>query len=236
MPSDREECELLGPVALTVQCVLGLLSMSSLLYKRMNEGPVKRPFKIWVFDVSKQVIGASFIHILNLVLSIISKIKLISSLSIKKPKWSDDNPCDYYFLNILFDTTIGIPILFFFITLITKILIRFNVRGVKSGEYDTPPKLVNYFKQLIIYLCSLGLMKVSIYYITMCFPILVKTAIWLLSIFDKYPNTQITFVLLIFPLIMNAFQYYVVDNLIQSHSYYKVNKLIHEEEEGYGSV
>lgn len=223
---DDDKCQLLGPVGLSVQGLLGMLAIGSLVWKRYYEYPHRRPWIIWIYDVSKQVIGASFIHVLNLFLSIISKlkVKILFIEMIKKPKEIGDNPCDYYFLNLLFDTTIGIPILYFFILLLSKLIVKCHVDGIKSGEYGNPPKFTNYLKQLFIYLVSLALMKMAIYLILISFPILVRLAVWALSYFDDYPNVQVGFVLLIFPLVMNVFQYYVVDNLIQSKAYYVSNK------------
>lgn len=223
---DNNDCELLGPFALVIQGCLGLLALGSLVWKRYHEHPHRRPWIIWFYDVSKQVFGASLVHILNLFLSIL-RLKL-STMIMKRQQQQEDNddPCDYYFLNILFDTTIGIPILYIFITLISICFSSFGIKGIRSGEYGNPPLLKNYLKQLIIYMLSLSMMKITIYYIMINIPILVKLAIWLLSRLDNYPNLQVSFVLLIFPLIMNTFQYYVVDNLIQSRKYYAVNKLV----------
>lgn len=235
---DQGKCELLGPIALFVQGLLGVLAISSLVWKRYHEWPNRRPWRIWIYDVSKQVIGASFIHVINLVLSILSKLRPGVHLAVssqlkpllKKPSIISDNPCDYYFLNILFDTTIGIPVLYFFIVVLTELLRRVGIQGVRSGEYGEPPKFWNYVKQLTIYLLALGLMKVGIYIIVVVFPVLVHIAVWLLARLDPYPNVQVTFVLLVFPLVMNIFQYYVVDNLIQSPQFYCANKLLHEQE------
>lgn len=101
---------------------MAVLTMGSLVWKRYHERPHRRPWRIWMYDVSKQVIGASFVHITNLFLSIISKIRLHVFTVKGNPKRICDNPCDYYFLNLLFDTTIGIPILYFFIVGITGVL------------------------------------------------------------------------------------------------------------------
>lgn len=227
MSGDSGKCELLGPVGLTVQGVMGILAIGSLVWKRYHEHPHRRPWKIWFYDVSKQVIGASFVHMLNLFLSIISKLKIRFAIS-KSPNKICDNPCDYYFLNLLFDTTVGIPILYLFITSITHFLARVAVQGVTSGEYGNPPRMAHYFKQLLVYLASLGLMKGSIYLLLISFPVVVRLAIWLLSRLDNYPDLQVGFVLLVFPLVMNTFQYYVVDSLIQSPEYYMNNKRMHE--------
>lgn len=232
--NEDDKCELLGPFALFVQGVMGVLVVGSLVWKRYHEYPNRRPWKIWLFDVSKQVIGASFVHILNLFISIISKLapKILSMESaasgdddgvVNAMKKIVDNPCDYYFLNLLFDTTVGIPILYMFILLITGLGGKLQIQGLQSGEYGSPPRWASYMRQLVIYLVALGLMKIGIYLTMVMFPVLVTIAIWMLSRLDKYPNVQEGFVLLVFPLIMNVFQYYIVDNLIQGQEYYVYN-------------
>lgn len=219
------KCELLGPFALVVQGLLGVLALGSLVWKRYHEHPHRRPWIIWFFDVSKQVFGTLLLHVLNLFLSMIRlKIGLVTTTK----KNICDNPCDYYFLNILFDTTIGIPVLYFFIWSISGTCLLLGLTGIESGEYGSPPRVANYVKQLAIYMMSLSMMKSSIYALMVSFPILVRLAVWLLSRLDKYPDLQVGFVLLVFPLVMNVFQYYVVDNLIQSRKYYATNKLVHQ--------
>lgn len=217
------KCELLGPFALLVQALLGVLALGSLVWKRYHEHPHRRPWVIWFFDVSKQVFGALLLHVLNLFLSM---IRLKIGIATKKKVC--DNPCDYYFLNILFDTTIGIPVLYFFIWAISGGCILAGLTGIQSGEYGSPPRVTSYVKQLVIYMISLSMMKSSIYAIMVSFPILTTIAVWALSRLDKYPNLQVGFVLLVFPLVMNVFQYYVVDNLIQSRKYYATNKMVQQ--------
>lgn len=219
-----------------VQFIMGVMALSSLVWKRYHEHPHRRPWIIWFYDVSKQVLGALMIHVLNLFASILrATVHSFIMIIISDDNDNDNNdndscssPCDYYFLNILFDTTIGIPILYFFICCITEILKRGKITGIESGEYGNPPNFQNYFKQFSIYILSLILTKFSIYIIMVIFPIVADIADWLLSGLDKYPDLQISFVLLIFPMIMNVFQYYVIDNLIQSKEYYVVNKQVQE--------
>jgi hypothetical protein len=77
-----------------VQGLLGLLVILSLVYKRHRESP-KRPWKIWLFDVAKQLAGQMFVHGVNLLISgVVAKIE-------------SGNACVLYFLNILIDTTLG---------------------------------------------------------------------------------------------------------------------------------
>lgn len=77
-----------------VQALLGVFVILSLVYKRHREKPM-RPWKIWCFDVSKQIAGQMFLHGLNV---------LISDLGAHR---AAGNPCSVYILNILVDTTFG---------------------------------------------------------------------------------------------------------------------------------
>ena len=47
------------------QAILGMLCLSSLLIKRFYEYPIRRTWPVWIFDVSKQLIGAlEFIYLM----------------------------------------------------------------------------------------------------------------------------------------------------------------------------
>lgn len=108
------ECHLLGPFALFVQGALGIMALLSLVYKRWRESP-KRPWTIWFFDVSKQVVGSVLVHILNLLMSMVGAGDIehapqtAASKSGGDAQVSDDggksapNPCSYYLLNLLID-------------------------------------------------------------------------------------------------------------------------------------
>lgn len=116
------ECHLLGPFALLVQGALGIMALLSLVYKRWRETP-KRPWKIWFFDVSKQVVGSVLVHVLNLVMSMLGAgdIEHASQTAVGKSGSgsggdaqaeqaggrSTPNPCSYYLLNLLIDVSIA---------------------------------------------------------------------------------------------------------------------------------
>ena len=102
------ECELLGPFALLIQGALGLLALSSLVWKRYRERP-QRPIKVWAFDASKQVVGTLLLHVANLLMSMLSA----GQFSVK-PKVAEDpgedsplNPCSFYLLNLAIDVSIS---------------------------------------------------------------------------------------------------------------------------------
>lgn len=101
------ECRLLGPFALFVQAGLGVLALSSLVFKRWRERP-RRPMKVWFFDVSKQVVGSVLLHLLNVLMSMVSSEdyqltgspKQVGDTGGKQP-----NPCSFYLINIAVDVS-----------------------------------------------------------------------------------------------------------------------------------
>ncbi|KAK9484816.1 vacuolar membrane protein-domain-containing protein [Lipomyces starkeyi] len=201
------QCQLLGPFALLVQGAMGGLAVLSLVYKRYQEHP-RRPVIVWVFDVSKQILGAGGIHVINLFLAI------LSSTNEEDPS---SNPCNWYFLNILLDTTIGVPILWFFLSTIGKLVLQVGIIGARSGEYGHPPKFSWFLKQAVIYFLGLSCMKFVVYVLLTVLPFWDDLAGFLLSWTRGHDKVEVSFVMLIFPLIMNMVQYYLVDSIIKSH-------------------
>uniref|UniRef100_A0A060T2D2 ARAD1C27874p n=1 Tax=Blastobotrys adeninivorans TaxID=409370 RepID=A0A060T2D2_BLAAD len=204
-------CELLGPFALVVQGSLGLIAVLSLVVKRNYEHP-PRPWWIWFFDVLKQVIGAGCLHFLNLLQSIIFSNSGEPDL--------DKNPCTWYFLNVLLDTTIGVPVLWFFLYFVHSAAYRFGVRQIVSGQYGHPPKWIPFFKQALLYLVALVSMKLLLYLFVWWMPMIDDLGNFLISWSNFDARVQVAFVVLIFPLIMNTLQYYLVDSIIQSPEYH----------------
>ncbi|ODQ64715.1 hypothetical protein NADFUDRAFT_47317 [Nadsonia fulvescens var. elongata DSM 6958] len=217
---DGGSCQLLGPFALLVQASMGLIAVSTLVIKRHREHP-PRPWKIWFFDVSKQVMGAGTLHMVNLLLSI------ISSNNNKDLPDSSDNPCDWYFLNILWDTTLGIPLLWFFLYWIQHFANSLKIQGIISGQYGYPPKWSAYFKQAALFLFAMILMKIVIYIVFQYLPWLDDVAKYLLSWTYFNPHLQIGFVVFVFPMIMNTLQYYLVDTIIKSPEYNTQKVYVH---------
>lgn len=69
-----KSCSLVGPVALVVQALMAVIVIASLLVKRQYEGNQRngirrRKWKVWMYDVGKQLIGQSLIHGSNLLVS-----------------------------------------------------------------------------------------------------------------------------------------------------------------------
>ena len=61
---------MIGFLGIVIQLGLGVLSFSVLIIKRLRENP-KRPWKIWIFDTSKQLFSQVLAHFINLTISIL---------------------------------------------------------------------------------------------------------------------------------------------------------------------
>jgi len=206
IPIDRKSCSLLGPTALLVQGLMGILVILALVYKRHRE-PRKRPWRIWFFDVSKQVFGQAFVHSLNL---LISGLGAIHSSRGK-------NACVFYFFNVLIDTTLGVAIIYGLLHLVNYILInKFQLKGFMSGEYGSPPSWLNWARQTVVYAVVLTAMKLMVIAILAIWPGLIDVGAWLLGWTGNGGNFQIIFVMGIFPIVMNIVQFWIIDTIVKA--------------------
>ncbi|KAL8370565.1 hypothetical protein RB595_000778 [Gaeumannomyces hyphopodioides] len=232
------ECRLLGPFALIVQLALGGLALMSLVYKRWRERP-QRPVKIWFFDVSKQVFGSVLVHMANVFMSMLTSGRL--SIKLDPPATAGaevirrlvgrghdgdqgyvPNPCSWYLLNLGIDTTLGIPILILLLRITTKLVAQTPLgqppESIQSGNYGSPPRALWWLKQSIIYFCGLFGMKVCVLIIFVLFPWISHVGDWALGWTEGNEKLQIVFVMMLFPLIMNAMQYYIIDSFIKKQT------------------
>jgi len=232
--SDNGKCHLLGQLAILVQGALGMLALLALVFKRSRERP-QRPIKVWFFDVSKQVVGSVLVHIANLLMSMLSSgqftVKLEVSTVAERAatlvarivdadgKYSP-NPCSFYLLNLAIDTTIGIPILIILLRILTAGFLLTPVgsppESIASGNYGNPPRAWWWVKQSMIYFMGLMGMKICVLIIFLVLPWISRVGDWALGWTEGNAALQVTFVMLIFPVIMNATQYYIIDSFIQN--------------------
>ncbi|KAI0136489.1 FK506-binding protein 2 precursor [Xylariales sp. AK1849] len=223
------ECRLLGSFALLVQLALGGLALLVLVYKRWRERP-QRPLKIWSFDVSKQVFGSVLVHMANVFMSMLTsgrfsiKLEPMNVQTVGRLLRRDDdgytpNPCSFYLLNLAIDTTLGIPILIILLRVITA-LVSYTPMGkpaesIQSGNYGNPPNPWWWLKQSVIYFCGLFGMKICVLVLFLLLPWISRIGDWALGWTDGNERLQIVFVMMLFPLIMNALQYYIIDGFIK---------------------
>ncbi|KAL8780038.1 MAG: hypothetical protein Q9203_002401 [Teloschistes exilis] len=211
------ECQLLGEASIFIQGALGGLALLSLVYKRWRERP-QRPLKIWFFDVSKQVVGSVLLHIANLLMSMLSSGQLTVTPKTETGEYRA-NPCSFYLLNLAIDTTLGILIL---IILLRLLAFAFSLtplgkppESIQSGNYGRPAKVSWWLKQSFIYFLGLLGMKACVFGIFQLCPWIVRVGDWALKWTKGNKTVQVFFVMLFFPVVMNALQYYIIDGFIK---------------------
>lgn len=70
----------------------------------------------------------------------------------------------------------------------------------------------------MIYFCGLFGMKICVLIIFLVFPWISRAGDWALGWTEGNERLQIVFVMMLFPLIMNALQYYIIDSFIKQQS------------------
>ncbi|KDN43896.1 hypothetical protein K437DRAFT_257286 [Tilletiaria anomala UBC 951] len=207
-PEVDRNCRLLGPFALVLQGVMGLLVIGSLIYKRNREHP-RRKWKVWILDVTKQMTGQVFVHVLNIILS--------DAVAAHGKR----NPCSLYFLNIIIDTTFGVLIIYITLHWLTYLITEvWGYDGFVSGQYRPAgtrgrPKVEFWFKQLATYLVAILIMKLIVTVLFWLFPFLVVFAKWLINLFGEHQKAQVFFVMAVVPLVMNVIQFWLIDSLLR---------------------
>ncbi|OBZ81367.1 hypothetical protein A0J61_10583 [Choanephora cucurbitarum] len=208
LPDDKG-CKLLDSFAILVQIALVSSALITLFYKRSREHP-QRPVVVWALDVSKQFTGAAVIHFLNLAISYIAG----------RPRdgGPHTNLCVWYFLNVAVDTTVGVAILWTWLHLINAALTQLGVKQLETGRYGSPPSrdmLKPWIKQTCVFVLAESLMKLCVYGMFRHLPFLFSLGEWALSWTDGNYRYQVIFVMLIFPLIMNIVQFWIVDTIVK---------------------
>ncbi|GAA5987938.1 hypothetical protein JCM11641_004587 [Rhodosporidiobolus odoratus] len=199
---DLEQCRLLGPFALVIQGIMGAIVLGSLVLKRMREKP-RRKWKIWLGDVGKQVVGQAFVHASNVAISAF----IASNRS--------DNPCSLYALNILIDTSLGVLLLYYFLRLSTHLMHEYASPTYQTGFYGHPFSLARWAEQAAVYLACLAAMKVVVLLLFWLVPGMEDLVSWSLSWLSS-DEAQVFVVMLVLPLVMNLFQFLMVDSFLKS--------------------
>ncbi|XP_051544877.1 store-operated calcium entry regulator STIMATE-like [Myxocyprinus asiaticus] len=199
MRSEYQGCvdgTLMDGFSVLIQGLLALLAFSTLMLKRYREPVrIRRPWRIWFFDTSKQAIGALFMHFANILLSMLTS----------------EDPCSLYLLNFLLDATLGMLVIWVGVKVVSKIVEHKQLTLLMFGEYGDPPRVVAWLAQCSVYLLIVALEK-SVVTLVLLIPGWTNLEAVVL---DYIPNPQLelTIVMLIVPFIVNSIMFWVVDSL-----------------------
>ena len=124
MPEVSEEtCHLLGWFGVFVQLILFMFSVGALLAKKLMPTE-RRPWRIFLLDISKQLITTGFIHTLNIALS----VYLVTLTDY-------NNGCVWYFINFCMDNLLGIVICYCIFKVIDHFAVANQIEVLKQGVY-----------------------------------------------------------------------------------------------------
>ena len=116
-------------------------------------------------------------------------------------------------------TTLGIPILILWLRVFTygfsKTALGQPPESISSGNYGRPPRALWWLKQCLIYFLGLLAMKACVFLFFKLCPWIVYVGDWALRWTEGNEEVQVFFVMLFFPLVMNALQYYIIDGFIK---------------------
>ncbi|KAJ1831424.1 hypothetical protein LPJ63_004298 [Coemansia sp. RSA 2711] len=200
-------CKLVGGFSIFVQLLVGTLGFSTLIIKRHFERP-RRPWLVWGFDVGKQMISGTIMHMCNL---------LVSALSGGEAGEDATNPCSWYVLNLTLDCTLGVLFVAGYLKLFETIAVRYKITGLESGHYGDPPRWQLFVRQALVFCASMLCMKFTVVIMAALFPFLVAIGDLILKPVQltHSPHFQIIFVMAIWPLVLNIFESWVIDQFIK---------------------
>ncbi|KAJ8381577.1 hypothetical protein SKAU_G00023550 [Synaphobranchus kaupii] len=196
-PHGCDNGALMDRFGVLIQGLLAVVAFSTLMLKRFREpAAIRRPWRIWFYDTSKQAIGALFIHFANVFLSTLTK----------------EDPCSLYLMNFLLDATMGMLVIWVGVKVVSCVVEHKKLSLLTFGEYGDPPQAAAWLGQCGVYLLIMVLEK-CVVSLVLLIPGWTNLQEVLL---DYIPNPQLELVLvmLIVPFFVNAIMFWVVDSLM----------------------
>ncbi|KAJ8384546.1 hypothetical protein AAFF_G00200790 [Aldrovandia affinis] len=196
-PHGCDNGALMDRFGVLIQALLAVVAFSTLMLKRFREpAAIRRPWRIWFYDTSKQAIGALFIHFANVFLSTLTK----------------EDPCSLYLMNFLLDATLGMLVIWAGVKVVSCVVEYKQFTLLAFGEYGDPPQAAAWLGQCAVYLLIMVLEK-CVVSLVLLIPGWTNLQEVLL---DYIPNPQleVVLVMLIVPFFVNAIMFWVVDSLM----------------------
>ena len=211
--TSESKCEMFGGFGFLIQAILGAAAFSILIVKRYVEKP-RRPWKIWFYDVAKQIISSLVLHLFNLIIS-----------AVLSNDENDADACVWYFVTVTLDCTLGAFLSYIFMWLVDGIVSSSELEILKTGLYYEEYmegnkkcyklKWKKYGAQLGVWLVITFIVKIILLImLKICKLFLVNLGGFFLSPFSN-AKVRLVMVMIIFPVILNALYFWVVDNILK---------------------
>ncbi|KRY28444.1 Vacuolar protein sorting-associated protein 11 -like protein, partial [Trichinella spiralis] len=193
---DKEKKNLVDSYGLSIQLILATLAFASLIVKRLLEPKqTRRPWTIWFFDTSKQAVGSSVIHAMNIFLAGVFR----------------GDPCTWYFVSFLLDSTLGLLIIYTGVKLVTAVAsCRKDWSTLRFGEYGDPPQCRPWLHQCLAFVI---LSVIEKFFVTLLLLMRFWKSVREIALSPiRNPKVEVTLVILVFPFLINTIMFWVVDN------------------------
>jgi hypothetical protein len=199
-------CKLLGGTyAIFLQLFIATSALASLIYKReyLDKEP-KRPYNIWLMDVSKQAIAESTLHVYNVAFGILVSAGMENDAS---------DECAFYLMNEVLDTVIGTFFVWMGMEFFQYLGRKYKVKELENtGFYGDPPEVNHYLLQLLTFMVSNLVGKTLITVICLSDPSSVQAiGGFIFNELGLSDEVELTLVMLVFPLLFAVTQMWIID-------------------------
>jgi len=206
------DCALMpkGGFGIFVQGLLFLVSIGVLVLKFKKEGQ-ERTLREFMLDSSKQLFGAGWIHFANM------------GCAMMLGSGMNGNGCEWYWVNIVMDCTLGVYVEYHLLHLVTYVLesVTGNTGDFRTGEYKDEKgnfHAEKYVKQLMAWaLVVTGMKFIMVFFMVLFSSFFMAIARTILAPVKNNPRTELIVVMIITPCFMNALQFWLTDNFIKKH-------------------
>lgn len=195
-------CKNVDSFGIFLQIFLAIASLSVLIIKRSIETR-KRIWKVWVMDVSKQVITACIGHLINLFIS-------------EKIGKEYMNQCNWYFINLITDVLIGTFLNIMAFKQFESYFSNSEKYKFVSGEYYRGNSCGEWFYQTVIWFVITNMVK--------CFMVLLLFmnleffsffSSWILAPFLINPRIELIYVMILAPVLLNGWAFWMTDSYLK---------------------
>jgi hypothetical protein len=166
--------------------------------------------------------SAGWAHTLNLFLAVYLELQVHKG-----------NGCDWYFVNFMCEFILGVLIVYLIHKAVLHFADKYDILVLQSGVYlsihdaqyiyrytwEELDRHINYKVwtiQMVVWLMIVSIAKLIVFAIEFSFAEeIINFGIEVLSVFNGYPNMELTFVMIVVPFLLNSMQYWIQDNFLK---------------------
>lgn len=209
----------MGVFGILVQFFLFIVTMSILLVKKFMPNE-RRTWKVFLLDISKQVITSGFMHVCNLYLSM-----YLVSLT------QSANGCHFYLINVTVDNVLGTLVSYAIFRMVDHFAVQNSIEVLKSGVYYEEKadltaskgteidKHINYriwALQILVWCMIVLLSRILLFMATLAYlKQLISLAQSALSPVQDSPKLELLVVMIFVPVTTSSVQYFIQDMFLK---------------------